>query len=56
LERFFVNLDRYGNTAGASVHIALDEYLETAGTGAEGYIVLCAFGGGLSWGATIIKA
>ena len=56
LERFFVNLDRYGNTAGASVHIALDEYLETAGTGAEGYIVLCAFGGGLSWGAAIIKA
>jgi 3-oxoacyl-[acyl-carrier-protein] synthase-3 len=54
-EKFFINLDKYGNTAGASVHIALDEYLDLKNRAASGYIVLCAFGGGLSWSATLIK-
>jgi 3-oxoacyl-[acyl-carrier-protein] synthase-3 len=54
-EKFFVNLEKYGNTAGASVHIALDEYLAEKNTDGGGYLVLCAFGGGLSWSATLIK-
>jgi 3-oxoacyl-[acyl-carrier-protein] synthase-3 len=54
-ERFFVNLDRYGNTASASVPIALDEAL-AAGMAARGdLVVTVAFGGGLSWGANLIR-
>jgi len=52
-ERFFVNLDRYANTAGASVLIALDELLETRAD--LDSIMLCAFGGGLSWGGTLLR-
>lgn len=54
-ERFYVNLDRYGNTASASVLIALDEAREEGVIGAGDLVVTAAFGGGLSWGANIIR-
>jgi 3-oxoacyl-[acyl-carrier-protein] synthase-3 len=54
-ELFFLNLDRYGNTASASVPIALDEAL-TDGIVAPGdLVVTVSFGGGLSWGANLIR-
>lgn len=53
LDRFFVNLDTCGNTAGASVLIALDEYLSNSA--APGSILLCSFGGGLSWGGVWLQ-
>ncbi len=54
-ERFYVNLFRYGNTASASVPIALDETI-TRGILSKGDIaVTAAFGGGLSWGANLIR-
>jgi len=53
--KFVVTLDRYGNTAGASVLIAFDE-LMTSGRAQPGdLVVLVTFGGGLSWGATLIR-
>jgi len=54
-ERFHVNLDRYGNTASASVLIALDEVI-TEGIATPGDLVmLVTFGGGFSWGANLIR-
>lgn len=54
-DNFYVNIFRYGNTASASVPIALDEAV-TRGAVSEGdLIVTAAFGGGLSWGANLIK-
>jgi 3-oxoacyl-[acyl-carrier-protein] synthase-3 len=53
-ERFFTNLQEYGNTASASILIALDEFLAAAPAEDDAKIVLVAFGGGLSWGATLI--
>lgn len=54
--RFFSNLQTIGNTAGASVLIALDEYLDRPAPKREGaYVVAVAFGGGLSWGASVLK-
>uniref|UniRef100_C6E342 Beta-ketoacyl-[acyl-carrier-protein] synthase III n=1 Tax=Geobacter sp. (strain M21) TaxID=443144 RepID=C6E342_GEOSM len=54
-ERVFVNLDRYGNTSAASIPIALDEAVR-AGRLKEGDILLLdAFGGGLTWGASLIR-
>ncbi len=55
LEKFYVNLDRYGNTAGASVLIGLSERLERNDFVPGDSLALVAFGGGLSWGATMIK-
>jgi len=54
-EQVFVNLERYGNTSSASIPIALDEANRT-GRVREGDIVLFdAFGGGLTWGATLVR-
>ncbi len=55
VERFFVNLHKYGNTASASIPVALDEAIAD-GVIAKGNLVLTvAFGGGLSWGANLIR-
>jgi 3-oxoacyl-[acyl-carrier-protein] synthase-3 len=55
IRHFYVNLFRYGNTASASVLIALDETL-TKGILSKGdLVVTAAFGGGLSWGANLLR-
>jgi len=54
-EKFLLNLDRYGNTAAASVGLALDENV-TNGTIKPGELVLImGFGGGLSWGGVLFQ-
>jgi len=52
---FYVNLDRYGNTAGASVLIALDEAISEKVIKEGDLVVTAAFGGGLSWGANLLR-
>lgn len=51
----FMNLDRFGNTAAASVLIALDELRDSGKLTDNHLVVLLAFGGGLSWGAALIR-
>ncbi len=53
--RFVMNLDKYGNTAGASVLIGLDELIDSRQVREGDLLLLVAFGGGLSWGATLIR-
>ena len=55
LDRFVVNLDRYGNTAGASIPIALDELLDSGRVSDGDLVLTVGFGGGLSWGANLIS-
>lgn len=52
-ERFYVNVNRYANTAGASILIALDECLSNQQ--APSNIFLVTFGGGLSWGGAYLE-
>lgn len=53
-ERFFNNIDRYGNTTAASIPICLAE-AERAGRLAEGHkVVLASFGSGFGWGAATL--
>jgi 3-oxoacyl-[acyl-carrier-protein] synthase-3 len=54
-EAFPITLDRYGNTAAASVLIGLDELVAAGAIAAGDKVVLVAFGGGLSWGAALIQ-
>jgi 3-oxoacyl-[acyl-carrier-protein] synthase-3 len=55
MERFKINLDRYGNTSAASIPIALDEAHRNGRIHSGDYILMVAFGGGLTWAATVIK-
>lgn len=54
-DKVFTNLDKYGNTSTASIPIALCEAIEQGRVQANDKIVMVGFGGGLSWGATVIK-
>jgi len=54
-EKVFTNVDRYGNTSAASVPIALDEALEANLIHDEDLVMLNACGGGLTWGANLIR-
>ncbi len=55
LDRFFINLDRYGNTSAASIPLALDEAVR-AGRVRPGQTVACvAFGAGLTWGSALMR-
>jgi 3-oxoacyl-[acyl-carrier-protein] synthase III len=53
--KFVVTLDRYGNTAAASVLIAFDDLLASRRVQRGDLVVLVVFGGGLSWAATLIR-
>lgn len=55
MERVIVNLDRYGNTSGASVPIALDEGVRTGRIKRGDLILLESFGGGFTWGSALIR-
>jgi len=53
IEKVIINLERYGNTSAASIPIAIEE---GAGSFKKGDVILCpAFGGGITWAATLIK-
>jgi len=54
-DKFFVNVERYGNTSSASVPVALYEALEAGRLKPGDVAVLVAFGGGLTWGSCAIR-
>jgi len=55
MEKFLVNVDRLGNTSAASIPLALDEALQTNRINSGDYILMVAFGAGLTWASTLIK-
>ena len=55
LEKFFVNLDKYGNTSAAAVAIALDEANRSGRIKSGDYILMVVFGSGLTWASTVIE-
>lgn len=57
MERFPVNIDRYGNTSSASLLIAATEWHRARGAEPlAGYLLFAAFGTGLNWGALLAKS
>ncbi|MCL1980910.1 MAG: ketoacyl-ACP synthase III [Proteobacteria bacterium] len=54
-ERVFVNLSQYGNTSAASIPIALDEAYRQGRMARGDIVLLCTFGGGLTWGALLMR-
>jgi 3-oxoacyl-[acyl-carrier-protein] synthase-3 len=55
LEKFMVNLDRYGNTSAAAVAIALDEANRSGRIKPGDYVLMVVFGGGLTWAGTVLE-
>jgi len=54
-ERVFINIEKYGNTSSASVPIALDEAYTSGRIKKGDTVLLTAFGGGMAWGAVVVK-
>ncbi len=55
LKKMMINLERYGNTSAASIPIAMDEAVLEGRLGKGDLVLLEAFGGGLTWGAALIR-
>lgn len=55
MERVFVNLDRYGNTSAGTIPIALAEAADQGRIQPGDYVLLTAFGGGLTWASSVIR-
>jgi len=54
-ERVYMNIAHYGNTSAASIGICLDEMLRGNEAERGDYLLLTAFGGGMTWGAMLLK-
>jgi 3-oxoacyl-[acyl-carrier-protein] synthase-3 len=55
MQRFYLNLERYGNTSSASIPIALDEAVRDGSIRAGQTVLFCALGGGIAWGSTLVR-
>jgi 3-oxoacyl-[acyl-carrier-protein] synthase-3 len=55
IEKFVINIDRYGNTSSASIPIALDELNKTGKLERGDLLLLTAFGGGLASASCLLK-
>jgi 3-oxoacyl-[acyl-carrier-protein] synthase III len=54
-DRFLLNLDRFGNTAAASVGLVLNENLRSGVIRPGSLVLIMGFGGGLSWGGLLVR-
>jgi 3-oxoacyl-[acyl-carrier-protein] synthase-3 len=55
LERFVLNIERYGNTSSASIPIALDEAVRDGRIKPGQTVLMCALGAGISWGSALVR-
>jgi 3-oxoacyl-[acyl-carrier-protein] synthase III len=53
--KVYNNLERYGNTSGGSIPIALDEAIADGRLSEGQLLVLSGFGAGLAWGTAVIR-
>jgi len=55
MDKVYVNLNNYGNMSAASVPVALDEAVRKGNIKTGDIVTLVAFGGGLTWGSSVIR-
>lgn len=55
IEKFYINLDHFGNTSAASIGIALDELMRSNELKPGDKLILVGFGGGMTSGAVLIE-
>ncbi len=54
-EKVYSNIAQMGNTSSASIPIALDECIQSGKIQEGSLVLLTAFGGGATWGGTLIR-
>jgi 3-oxoacyl-[acyl-carrier-protein] synthase-3 len=55
IEKVYMTIEKYGNISSATVPIALDEAVRDGTIKKDSLVCLTAFGGGLTWGSSLIK-
>jgi 3-oxoacyl-[acyl-carrier-protein] synthase-3 len=55
MDQTVTTVESYGNTAAASIPLTLDKAWQTGRLRSGSRVLLCGFGGGLSWGATLFE-
>lgn len=55
LDKFYMNVEHTGNTSAASIPLALCDAVRDGRLKPDDNVILVGFGGGLTWGASIIK-
>ena len=54
-EKVYSNIAFHGNTSSASIPIAMDECIQSGKIKEGSLVLLTAFGGGVTWGGTVIR-
>ena len=54
-EKYYKNLDEYGNTSAASIPLVLSELHQQGKVGPGSRVLAVGFGGGLTWGGAIVE-
>lgn len=54
-EKVYSNIAFHGNTSSASIPIAMDECIESGRIKEGSLVLLTAFGGGVTWGGTVVR-
>ena len=54
-EKYYKNLDEYGNTSAASIPLVLSELEDLGKVGPGSRVVVVGFGGGLTWGGALVE-
>ena len=55
MDKVVLNIEKYGNTSSASVPLALDEANRAGRIKPDDHVLMVAFGGGLIWGAALVR-
>src|SRR5438128_5274146 len=55
-EKVYSNIAEHGNTSSASIPIAMDECIESGRITEGSLVLLTAFGGGVTWGGTVVRS
>jgi 3-oxoacyl-[acyl-carrier-protein] synthase-3 len=54
-DKVYSNIAEHGNTSSASIPIAIDECIESGRIKEGSLVLLTAFGGGVTWGGTVLR-
>lgn len=55
IDRFYLNVEQYGNMSAASAAVALDEAIRKGVVKPSDIVLMVVFGGGFTWGATLLE-
>jgi len=55
MEKVYLTIEKYGNISSATIPIALDEAVRSGSIQKGDHVILTGFGGGLTWGSSLIR-